>query len=183
MPQSDTDTLKTAIKNRWPGRPKAKAGKYVSEFYNLTRTGKKIQAKVEGNHGTYTVSIQLKRESLSSACSCYIGGDGFCHHCEALGIRFLKDSSAFVAIRTKSLSNVQTLDDLRKNLKGTTLEKLLAGLKARGITQKAFAESIGMNPRHLGSIKSCELKNRFYNELGATKLACLWVLEHIKSKE
>jgi hypothetical protein len=41
-----------------------------------------------------------------------------------------------------------------------------------------LADIIGMNPRHLSSIKSSELRNRFYNELGATKLACLWVIEH-----
>jgi len=37
-----------------------------------------------------------------------------------------------------------------------------------------------MNPQHLSAIKSCELRNRFFNELGATKLACLWVLDHFK---
>ncbi len=41
-----------------------------------------------------------------------------------------------------------------------------------------FAESIKMNTRHLSAIKSSELRNRYFNELGATKLACLWVLEH-----
>jgi len=48
------------------------------------------------------------------------------------------------------------------------------------ITQKALAEGMGMNPRHLTAIKSSELRNRYFNELGATKLACLWVLEHCK---
>jgi transcriptional regulator with XRE-family HTH domain len=57
------------------------------------------------------------------------------------------------------------------------LDTLLQELKAQGITQTAFAESIGMNPRHLSAIKSSELRNRFFNELGATKLACLWVIE------
>ena len=53
-------------------------------------------------------------------------------------------------------------------------------MKAQGITQTAFAESIGMNPRHLSAIKSSELRNRYFNELGATKLACLWVIENFK---
>jgi len=36
-----------------------------------------------------------------------------------------------------------------------------------------------MNTRHLSAIKASELRNRSFNELGATKLACLWVLEHL----
>ncbi len=60
-----------------------------------------------------------------------------------------------------------------------TLEALLAQLKDKGITQKAFAEQIGMNTRHLATIKSSELRHHYFNELGATKLACVWVLEHL----
>jgi hypothetical protein len=56
---------------------------------------------------------------------------------------------------------------------------LLTQLKDKGITQKAFAEQIGMNTRHLAAIKSSELRYHYFNELGATKLACLWVLEHL----
>jgi len=55
----------------------------------------------------------------------------------------------------------------------------LAELKAKGISQAAFAETIGMNPRHLGAVKSSKKRNHFFNELGAIKLACLWMLEHV----
>jgi transcriptional regulator with XRE-family HTH domain len=51
-------------------------------------------------------------------------------------------------------------------------------LKEKGIAQKAFAAGIGMSTQHLSAVKSSEIKNRFYHELGAIKLACLWVLEH-----
>jgi hypothetical protein len=64
-------------------------------------------------------------------------------------------------------------------LQSVTLEALLTQLKDQGITQKAFAEQIGMNPRHLAAIKSSELRHHYFNELGATKPACLWVLEHL----
>ena len=50
----------------------------------------------------------------------------------------------------------------------------------QGITQKAFAEAMGMNPRHLTAVKSSERRNRTYNELGAIKLACLWALDRFK---
>src|SRR5215468_6365604 len=36
-----------------------------------------------------------------------------------------------------------------------------------------------MNTRHLAAIKSSELRHRYFTELGATKLACLWVVEHL----
>ena len=55
-------------------------------------------------------------------------------------------------------------------------------LKGKGITQKAFAEQIGMNTRHLAAIKSSELRHHYFNELGATKLACLWVIERLAKK-
>lgn len=36
-----------------------------------------------------------------------------------------------------------------------------------------------MNPRHLSAVRSSELRNHFYNELGAIKLAVMWVIEHV----
>jgi|SRR5712691_12915294 hypothetical protein len=59
-----------------------------------------------------------------------------------------------------------------------TLDALLTQLKAKSMTQKAFAEQIGMNTRHLAAMKASELRHHFFNELGATKLACMWMLEH-----
>ena len=60
-----------------------------------------------------------------------------------------------------------------------TLDTLLSQLKAKGITQKAFAEQIGMPTRHLAAMKSSELRHHYFTELGVTKLACLWVLAHL----
>jgi len=183
MAKSPIEAIKIAISNYWCDPPGKKANRYVDKFSDRTRIGKKIIGKVEGNHGIYTVSVQVEGERISSACSCYIGGDGGCHHCVALGVTFLRDPKAFKTSRSKSLKNIETPDELKRYLKRVTLDKLLKDLKAKGITQKAFAESIGMNPRHLSSVRSCELRNRYYNELGATKLACLWALEHFKSKK
>lgn len=176
----ETEELKKVIQNYWLSPPSLKARNYINKFFQHQRIGQKISAKVEGNHGTYTVSIQLEGRNISSACSCYIGGNGDCHHCEALASTFLKDPKSFKVVRPKKVGEVQTLNDLSKYLKGITLDSLIKELKSKGVTQKTFSESIGMNPRHLASIKSSELRNRFYNELGATKLACLWVLEHCK---
>ncbi len=83
-------------------------------------------------------------------------------------------------LKQKRRQSLRTLADLEAYLASTTLDTLLQEMKAQGITQTTFAESIGMNPRHLSAIKSSELRNRYFNELGATKLASLWVIENFK---
>jgi uncharacterized Zn finger protein len=177
MSQTDMDVLKEALQRQWPGQPDNKARGYVGRFFNGTRLGTKISAQVVGNHGTYTVTIRVDEKEITSACSCYIGKHGYCHHYAALALTFLNDPSSFREIKTKPLAAVQELAELTEYLQSVTLDSLLQELKAHGITQKAFAESIGMNSRHLSAVKSSELRNHFYHELGATKLACLWVLE------
>ena len=177
MSDPELTRLKAALRRAWPGKPSVKAQNYIGAFFAGTRIAARISAQVVGNHGTYTVSIEAKEARLVSACSCYIGKSGYCHHCEALARAFLQDPTRFQVIKTKKLEEVQGLDDVHSYLVGVTLEALLKQLSEKGITQKAFAESIGMNTRHLSAIKSSEARNRYFNELGATKLACLWVLE------
>jgi uncharacterized Zn finger protein len=179
MADSDLNLLQTAIKRRWSSVPSKKAKPYVHAFSAAERRGTKITAKVVGNHGTYTVSMQVEQQGLRSTCSCYIGKHGHCHHCEALAITFLDDPSAFKTVKSTQAKDVRDLTDVRAYLDSVTMDTLLSQLKAQGITQKAFAEHIGMNTRHLAAIKSSELRNHFFNELGATKLACLWLLEHL----
>ena len=183
MSKSDVEILIHAIKTHWPNAPGEKARRYIGQFFNTTRSGNKIAGQVVGNHGTYTVSIQSGEQRISSTCSCYIGKHGYCHHCHALALTFLNDPQVFVELKTRPLHEVRQLSDLEEYLRGITLESLLDELKTKGITQKAFAEAIGMNSRHLSSVKSSELRNRYYNELGAIKLACLWVLEHFRRNE
>jgi hypothetical protein len=178
MAEPDLDLLQTALKRHWSRIPSKKAKPYVHAFSAAERRGTKITAKVVGNHGTYTVSIQVAPQGVTSACSCYIGKHGHCHHCEALAITFLDDPSTFKAVKIKQVKEVRQLTDVRAYLNSVTLDALLTQLKAKGITQKAFAEQIGMNTRHLAAIKPSELRHHYFNELGATKLACLWMLEH-----
>jgi len=180
MSQTDQERLQDAIRRHWPYPPGEKAQRYVGQFFDATRFGNKIAAQVEGNHGTYTVSVQATESGLTSACSCYIGKYGDCHHCHALALTFLQQPGQFVELKSRPLEEVTALADLPEYLRGVTLDELLAALKAQGITQKAFAEAMGMNPRHLTAVKSSELRNRTYNELGAIKLACLWALDRFK---
>jgi uncharacterized Zn finger protein len=179
MADIELEQLHTAIKRQWSRVPSKKAQPYINAFTAAVRSGTKITAKVVGNHGTYTVSIQLDPQGLTSACSCYIGKHGYCHHCEALAITFVQDPSLFQVVTPKQRKDVRNLTDVQAYLQSVTLEVLLTQLKDKGITQKAFAEQIGMNTRHLAAIKSSELRHHYFNELGATKLACLWVLEHL----
>ena len=179
---SDKDNLIQRIAATWSGPPYEKAQRYIDQFFDCTRMGDRIGARVEGNHGTYSVSIWLKGDRAESACSCYIGKHGRCHHCTALAKTFLKNPDAFTVIEPKSLADVRTIDDVADYLRANTLESLLDQLKAKGITNKAVGQAIGMSSRHLSSMKTSELRNRIHRELGATKLACLWLLERFGGK-
>ncbi len=182
MPTSDLEILKSIIQKKWSSEPSDKAKRYVGQFFEATRFGTKLTAKVLGNHGTYTVSMYVKERRLTSACSCYIGKYGGCHHCQALAITFLQDTTKFRELKQRSLDEVGELADIPEYLRSVTLDELIQALKKKGITQKAFAESIGMSSQKLAAIKSSERRNRHFHELGATKLACLWVLERFTKK-
>lgn len=180
MLETDADELTNIIEANWPHVSHPKVQRYVGKFFERTRTERKLTAKVNGNYGVYLVSIEVKDQGTRSACSCYIGKGGGCHHCHALALTFLNSPDSFKVVEKKELRKGANVEEVAGYLQGTTLEELLKELKAAGIKQKDFAESIGMNPRHLSSIKSSELRNRYYNELGATKLACLWMIEHTR---
>ena len=109
MDSTDIKTLTTSIQRHWPHEPGVKAKRYVGQFFNRTRLGTKISAQVEGNHGTYTVSIQAEKEGVASACSYYIGKGGYCHHCDALAATFLDDAGNFREVKSRKLDNVQSL--------------------------------------------------------------------------
>ena len=66
MADAELTQLRTAIQRQWSRVASQKAKPYVKAFFAAVRTGTKITAKVVGNHGTYTVSIQLNNQSLTS---------------------------------------------------------------------------------------------------------------------
>jgi len=183
MLASDLAILKSTIQKDWPSEPGEKAKRYVGQFFEATRMGTKLMAKVVGNHGTYTVSMQVNEGVLTAACSCYIGKYGRCHHCHALAITFLEDPATFQELKQRTLAEVGVLADMPEYLRSVTLDELIQALQKKGITQKALAESIGMSSQKLSAIKSSERRNRYFHELGATKLACLWVLERFGKGE
>ncbi len=182
MSKSDLEVLKATIEKHWPSPPGDKAKPYVGKFFGTTRLGTRISGQVEGNHGTYTVTIKVDEGRIQSACSCYIGKGGFCHHCHALGLTFIQDPGRFVELKTRPLEAVDTPDTMLEYLRGVTLDSLIDQLRAIGITQKAFAASIGMSTQHLSAVKASERRNRYFHELGAIKVACLWFLEHFKKE-
>jgi uncharacterized Zn finger protein len=143
MKQTDIDALEEAIQSHWPSTINAKSRRYLNKFFDRTRGGHKIAAKVVSNHGTYTVSIEVKVGERSSVCSCYVGRDGHCHHCDALAHTFIHDPESFQIVEQKELRGVRTPEDLQSYLKGVTLDSLIKDLKAERITQKQFAEISG----------------------------------------
>lgn len=178
MTEQDISVLSKALRHEWSSSSSKKVQRYIGKFFERKRIGTKIVARVEGNYGTYTVSFQVDGERTLSACSCYIGKHGYCHHCAALAATFLNDPGSFTEVVPKKLEQVKDVPDLPAYLEHVTLDELFEQLRARGITQKAFADSVGMSPRHLSAVKSSERGNRRFYELGAIKLACLWMLEH-----
>ena len=174
-----TSDLVDTIRRHWGKSGDRKSGRYVDQFFERTVSGPKISGKVIGNHGTYTVSITVQSDHVSSGCSCYIGKRGGCHHVTALALTYLRKPDSFVAVKASTLDDVTNLEELKTYLQGVSLDELTLQLRQSGITQKALAESIGMNPQLITAMKSSERRNRFFGELGATKLACLWILEHI----
>jgi len=182
MSNLQCETLKTAIERHWSGPVGDKAKPYVGKFFNTTRLGTRISGQVEGNHGTYTVTIRVDGDSVQSACSCYIGKGGYCHHCHALGLTFIQDPEHFVELKTRPLEAVDTPDTMLEYLRGVTLDSLVDQLRTVGITQKAFAASIGMSTQHLSAVKASERRNHYFHELGAIKVACLWFLEHFRKE-
>src|SRR6266542_2605147 len=104
MQDAACEMLQAAVRRYWSGKPSDKAKRYVDAFFDATRIGTKIIAKVHGNHGTYTVSIHLNQQMINAACSCYIGKGGGCHHCEALARTFLT-----IAFRTNVLVHFHIL--------------------------------------------------------------------------
>ncbi len=175
----DIEQAKKAIGKelRVYGGVSEKVNRYIGKFYERRIKNDRILAKVKGNHGEYTVSLKPDERRVDFNCSCYIGKHG-CHHCVALAHTFLKDSESFEIVNEVKRSGVKNLEQLGKYLDYVTLGELLDELKSVGISQKEFAEAVGTTSTHLTSVKASEARNRFYKGLGATKLACLWLIEN-----
>jgi len=184
MATQNNKTILTLIQERYQSTPSDKAQKYVNHFFGKTKKGNAIHASVNGNHGVYSVSIREKKGYLDAACSCYIGKHGGCHHVTALAHNFLAAPTTFEEQKITERSSVKNLKTLRTYLDGVNLEELMDELKAtKGITQAAFGRSIGMSSQHVSAVKRSEARNRHFKELGAIKLACLYILERKKIKD
>ncbi|MBA3806134.1 MAG: hypothetical protein H0X14_10535, partial [Acidobacteria bacterium] len=130
MLETDADELTNIIEANWHHASHPKVQRYIGKFFERTRTGNKLAAKVHGNYGVYTVSIEAKEKGTRSACSCYIGKGGGCHHCHALARTFLNNPDSFKVVEKKELRKVVNVEDVAGYLQGTTLEELLKELKA-----------------------------------------------------
>jgi uncharacterized Zn finger protein len=181
MTQTKLETLIQRLSG-WRTSPSdIKARRYVGQFFNRRRIDLKIIADVEGNHGTYTVSIDTGTEHPTSACSCYIGAGGGCHHVRALAQTFLDAPDSFVPQETRTREQVRTLDDLALYLETTPLKALLADLKAHDLSPKQAGTLLGAGKRTLNIAAQDEAHNQRTDMLGALKLACLYLLEWVEA--
>ncbi|MEM7116044.1 MAG: hypothetical protein AAF614_26620 [Chloroflexota bacterium] len=180
--KTDIDSLKATLEKYAMYPPKARVQAYVDKFRARERRGDMISGEARGNRGWYRVSVGLENGRLSSVCSCYIGKHGNCHHTTALELTFLNNPESFKVIESTTRKNVKDLASLEAYLESVTLDELTQRLKKHKISQKALGEAIGMSPQMITSLKRSEKRNYRPNELGATKLACLWVLENLSDE-
>ncbi|MDY7079080.1 MAG: hypothetical protein SXV54_19370 [Chloroflexota bacterium] len=181
MTQTELETLIQCLSDWRVDPADVKAGRYVGQFFNRRRIGLKIVADVEGNYGTYTVSIDAGTEPPTEACSCYIGAGGGCHHVRALAQTFLDDPASFVPQETRAREQVRTLDDLALYLETMPLEALLVDLKAHDLSPRRLGELLGAGRRTLSDAARDEARNQRADTLGALKLACLYLLERAEA--
>ncbi len=178
MSDQDRERLVNDLRETWRFRPHdPKVERYIGKFFDRQRIDQKIVARVQGNHGVYTVVIQVMNGHPQASCTCYIGRYGNCHHCDALARTFLAEPESFREIVPKTFDEVNSLTDLPDYLNYVTLAELMERLKAAGIRQKAFAEAIGLSANTITTLKASEARHARRYELGAVKLAALWVLE------
>jgi uncharacterized Zn finger protein len=181
MTRTELETLVQRLSDRRIDPADVKARRYVGQFFNRRRTGLRIIADVEGNHGTYTVSIDTSTEPPTGACSCYIGAGGGCHHVRALAQTFFDAPESFDPQETRTREQVRTLDDLALYLKMTPLKALLDGLKAHGLSQRQVGDLLDAGRRTLSDALRDEARNERAGTLGALKLACLYLLEWVET--
>jgi len=177
MTPTELETIAQRLADRRVDPADTKARRYVGRFFDCRRIGLKIIADVQGNHGTYTVSIDTGTQPPTSACSCYVGAGGGCHHVRALAHTFLDAPASFLPQETRTREQVRTLEDLALYLETTPLETLLAELKAHGLPPRQVEELLGAGKRTLSEAARDEARNERTDTLGALKLACLYLLE------
>lgn len=156
-----------------------KVSRYIGEFYDCEIKNNKILGYVVGNHGEYTVSIEIVGEYLNEHCSCYIGKNG-CHHTTALEHSFLENPDDFEIIKEVKRTRLNSLEKIRDYLDYVTLEDLTDEMNALGLTQTDLAKATGTSSAHISAVKRSEARNRYFKELGVTKLACLWMIDNAK---
>ncbi len=154
-----------------------KAQRYVGKFFHRRRVGRKIIAELEGNHGTYVVSLSPGGAGVVGSCNCYIGARGDCHHVRALAQTYQQDPGSFAVQETRNRRQLFTLEDLGIYLETTSLEHLLAALQARGISRQRVTQLLGTTRRALGEALRAEKSHEPSETLGALKLACYHLVE------
>lgn len=168
------------LRNSFDPKTWGRAQDYVGAFENPEATSREIRGNVTGNYGTYTAILRRIGDSLEFACSCPAADDMDCKHAAALGLTYLRDPGVFQEMAKADRAEVRAVADVSKFLKGSTLERLVEELRARGITQKQVIEILGINSGLFGSAKRLEERGRRYGFLNACKLACAYLLEVIE---
>jgi methionyl-tRNA synthetase len=131
------ETVKQILRIRWQRTTSPKTQKYINQFFDIFTVRGGLYAKVEGNHGTYRVAIFQYNDQIDATCSCYIGKNGYCHHCEALARTFLLNPTGITAIPTHHVVDVlaaTTPQQINDYIRSTALDEIIHELERQGIS-------------------------------------------------
>ena len=158
---SEISALQTAIRAQWRAAPSEKAKRYMGQFFETTRSDRRSPARCMATMAPTSCPSSPQRTACRPAVAAISAKAAFATIAKRWRTRSSESPQIFREVQPTAREAIRSLADLQAYLQGVTLETLLAELKANGITQTAFAASIGMNTRHLSAVKSSELRNHF----------------------
>lgn len=183
---STADLIQQILKTRWQETVTAKTQHYIGAFFDMFSLRHGIYAKVQGNHGIYRVSIFPEKSHPEATCSCYIGKDGYCHHCEALAHTFLLNPLAFTIIPEQHIADIigATIpEQINTATRSAALADIVEELERNGIRVKDVAESMGLSAQRFRAMIKRERQQGIVDDLTPIKLACVWLFHQFHTTQ
>ncbi len=132
-----------------------RAENYVGKFHNCSIDNSCIKGTIKGNHGDYTVSMDIDTDPIQFKCDCEKGQEVFCKHAAALGLTYIYTPWVFASNQKMDRNALRTTDDIQFYVKTTKLKQLLDDLKAAGVSVSQLAELTGIAMKQI----SCLVKD------------------------
>lgn len=193
-PYTDDHICKLLSQN-WPERTPHKAVHYVDAFDDRARIGNRIEGYVQGNYGTYRVSIDVSSTSMEVSCSCPAGATwDDCKHVIALAKTFIEFPESFPLLEELSWKDIVGFEDLHLFSRTNSVESLVTKIRREGMATIELATILDMALDDLDGSASFDEEDDFgiddlpsrtllQAESRVIKIALLWVLERIATRK